>query len=166
MNYQLSLISRLLIPFIISYSLLEKVFFFLTIHTSYYLLNLIKIKTILISPYLITFSNYIRFSSACAIISAYFFLLLLIILTKDISFKKRIKMFLLGSLMMFLINIARIIVLILILERNGFNAFQQAHDIIWMIMGSVLVALIWIFLIKVYHVKSIPIYSDIKYLLN
>ena|SRR3989344_7818717 len=165
MNYPTSLIIRLITPFIISYSLLGKIIYPATIFSSSIILNLIGIKSFIFSPYLITLNNNIRFSEACAIISAYFLLLLLVVLTKDISFKKRLKIFLIGSIVLFIINIIRILVLIYILETRGFDSFQQTHDIIWLVLGSILVSLTWIGLIRHYKIKSIPIYSDIKYLL-
>ncbi len=164
--YYISLIIRLLVPFIISYNLLDKIFYSLTIYLPYLLMRLINYKVFIAQPYLITSSNYIRFSEACAAISAYFLLLLLIVLTKDIKLKIRIKMFLLGSLIIFSANLARILILIAVLETKGFNAFQQAHDIVWIVFGSLLVALTWIFLISHYSTKSTPIYSDLKYLLK
>jgi len=164
--YYLSLTARLLIPFIITYNLLDKIFYSLTIYLSYLLMKLISYNVFIIPPYLITSSNYIRFSEACAAVSAYFLLLLLIVLTKDIKLKTRIKMFLLGSGIILSVNLVRIVILIAVLETKGFNAFQQAHDILWIIFGSLLVALTWIFLIHHYKTKSIPIYSDLKYLLK
>lgn len=165
MNYPTSLILRLITPFIVSYSLLAKIIYPATIHSSSIILNFIGIKSFIFSPYLITLNNNIRFSEACAIISAYFLLLLLVVLTKDISFKKRLKIFLIGSIVLFIINIIRILVLIYILETRGFDSFQQTHDIIWLVLGSILVSLTWIGLIRHYKIKAIPIYSDIKYLL-
>lgn len=164
--YYASLIIRLLIPFIISYNLLEKIFYPITIYIPYFILKILNYQVFIFSPYLITSENYIRFSEACAAISAYFLLLLLIVLTKDVKLKTRIKMFLLGSITILTINLTRILILIMVLERYGFNTFQQAHDIFWIIFGSLIVALTWIFLIKHYNIKSIPIYSDMKYLLN
>lgn len=165
-SYYLSLIARLLAPFIISYSLLDKIFYTLTIYFPYLVMKLINYQAFLVQPYIITADSYIRFSQACAAISAYFLLLLLIILTKDIKLITRIKMFLLGSIIILAVNLARILILIAVLETKGFNAFQQTHDIIWIIFGSLLVALAWIFLIQHYRIKSIPIYSDLKYLLK
>ncbi|MBS3150857.1 pacearchaeosortase [Candidatus Woesearchaeota archaeon] len=164
--YYLSLIARLLIPFIITINLLDKLIYPATIYSSYFILRLINYQAFIIQPYIITAGNYIRFSQACAAISAYFLLLLLILLTKDIKLKTRIKMFLLGSIIIFSVNLIRILTLIAVLEKQGFNAFQQAHDIIWIIFGSLLVALTWISLIKHYKISSIPIYSDLKYLLK
>ncbi len=164
--YYISLIIRLLVPFIITSNLLGKFFYPLTIYLPYFLLKLINYQAFIIPPYIITSENYIRFSQACAAISAYFLLLLLIVLTKDIKLKTRIKIFLLGSVIIFTINMARIIILIAVLEKFGFSTFQQTHDIFWIIFGSLIVALTWIFLTRYYKIKSIPIYSDIKYLLK
>ena len=164
--YYLPLIIRLLVPFIISYSLLTKIFYTLTIYLPYYLMKLINYQVFIIPPYLITSGNYIRFSEACAAVSAYFLLLLLIVLTKDIKLKNRIKLFLIGSGIIFSVNLIRILFLIFILETKGFDLFQQVHDIIWIFLGSLLVALTWISLISHYNIKSVPIYSDLKYLLK
>ncbi len=164
--YYPSLIIRLLVPFIISFNLLSKIFYPATIYSSYFFLKLASYQSFIISPYIITTENYIRFSQACAAVSAYFLLLLLIVLTKDIKLLTRIKMFLLGSIIIFSINLIRILILITILEKYSFNTFQQAHDVFWILFGSLLVALTWIFLIGLYKVKSIPIYSDMKYLLK
>ncbi len=164
--YYYSLAARLLMPVILSSNLLSKLFYPLTINASFFFLKIINFQAFLISPYIITTENYIRFSQACAAISAYFLLLLLIILTKDIKLKTRIKMFLLGSAIIFSVNLIRILLLIVILEKYGFNAFQQIHDVFWIIFGSLLVALTWISLIHYYKVKSIPIYSDLRYLLK
>ncbi len=164
--YYLSLTARLLVPFIISSSVLGKVFYPLTIYSSFFFLKLASYQVFIIPPYMITTENYIRFSQACAAISAYFLLLLLIILTKDIRLKTRFKMFLLGSAIIFSINQIRILILTAVLEKQGFDAFQQVHDVFWIIFGSLLVALTWIFLINHYKVKSIPVYSDMRYLLK
>ena len=166
MNYPLTLILRLLTPLILSYSLIEKFLYPLTLNTSYFLLKFLNYKIFLFTPYLITLNNYIRFSPACAAISAYFLLLLLIIFTKDIKLLIRIKIFFLGSLIIFLVNLIRILTLVFILEKFGFNTFQQVHDIFWILFGSILVAFTWIYLTKHYKITSIPLYSDLKYLLK
>ncbi len=95
---------------------------------------------------------------------AYYLLFFLIITTKDINFKKRIKMFLLGSLFILIINLLRILTLILILNKYGLDLFNKIHIMTWSFIGSILVALTWIFLVKIYNINSIPIYSDLKYL--
>ncbi|MAG45265.1 MAG: hypothetical protein CMH63_00640 [Nanoarchaeota archaeon] len=166
MDYYSTLILRILTPFILSYNILNKFFFPLTLNFSYYIYRLIDSQVFLIDTYLITFNNSILFTPACAAISAYFLLLLLTVLTKDIKFLIRIKIFLLASLALFIINLLRILILIGILEKYGLNTFQQTHNIFWILFGSILVALIWILLTKYYKIKSTPIYSDLKYLLK
>ncbi len=164
--YYLSLMLRISIPLIISVNLISKFFYPLTIYPPYYLLKIMNYQVFIIPPYIITLENYIRFSEACAAISAYFLLLLLIILTKDIKVKTGIKIFIAGSAIIYIVNMARIFLLIAILEKYGFSAFQQTHDILWIIFGSLLVALTWISLSRYYKIRTIPIYSDVKYLLK
>ena len=88
MNYYYSLIIRILIPFILSYELLQKIALFLTTNLSYFILKLINQNTFLIDDTLIYNETYIKFIPACAAASAYFLLLLLIVLTKDIKLIK------------------------------------------------------------------------------
>jgi exosortase/archaeosortase family protein len=166
MNYYKTLVLRLALPLIISYSLLSQIFHPLTLYTSYIIIKTFNSSVTILSPYLITFSNYIRFSQACAVISAYFLLVLLLAFTKDISFKIGLKILSLGSLIIFTTNIIRILILIFVLETHGFNTFQPIHDIFWVIFGSLIVALTWIILTRFYKVNSVPIYSDLKYLLK
>lgn len=165
-NYYFTLILRLLTPFIISYKVLNQIFFPLTLKSTYLIYHFLNPPLFLFDSYLITFNNYIKFTPACAAISAYFLLLLLTISTKDIKLLTRTKIFLLGSLILFIINLIRILTLLFILERYGFNLFQQIHNFLWIFLGSLLVALTWILLTHHYKIKSIPIYSDLKYLLK
>jgi exosortase/archaeosortase family protein len=166
MDYYPTLILRILTPFILSYELLSKFILPLTLNTSYYIYRLFDPQIFLIDNYLITFNNSILFTPACAAISAYFFLLLLTVFTKDIKFLIRLKIFLIGSLTLFIVNIIRILVLIFVLERSGLSSFEQTHNFFWIFFGSLIVALIWIYLTKYYKIKSIPLYSDLKYLLK
>src|SRR3989344_7679756 len=160
MSYYRNLVVRLAVPFIISYQVLNEIFYNATIYVPYFLMKLANYQVIMIQPYLITQNNYIRFSEACAAVSAYFLLLLLVVFTKDIKIKARIKIFLIGSLIIFSVNVARILLLIFILEKKGFSAFQQSHDVFWIIFGSFAVAFTWIFLTRFYKIKSVPVYSD------
>lgn len=71
-------------------------------------------------------------------------------------------MFLLGSLIILIANIIRIEALIIILLKGGQNYFETLHLFIWKILSSVFVAGVWIFLIKKFKIKSVPLISDIK----
>ena len=105
-------------------------------------------------------SNTLKFIPACAAVSAYILLALLILLTKDIPVKKMIKMFALGSILIFIANIVRIDLLITILLEYGTDYFRTLHLFFWHIVSSFYVFLVWIYLIKTFKIKEIPVYSD------
>jgi len=105
----------------------------------------------------------LEFIPACAAVSAYILLGILILLTKGISFPKGIKLFLYGSLLIFLANLVRIELLIYVLVQFGKNYFDTLHLFIWQIVSSVYVALAWVFLTWRFKVKEIPIWSDVQW---
>jgi exosortase/archaeosortase family protein len=104
----------------------------------------------------------LRFISACTATSAYYLLAILILLTKDMSLKKGIKIFITGSLLILAMNVIRMDILLVVLEEKGINMFQSLHLVFWEIVSSVYVAAVWIFMIKKYKVKTIPALSDIQ----
>lgn len=48
--------------------------------------------------------------------------------------------------------------------KYGINYFNAIHLFFWTIVASVYVALVWIFMTKKMKIRSIPAYSDIRYL--
>ena len=166
MEYKKKLVIRLILAALlaVSYSLLYKILIPITLYPSFYILKLFYKAEL--SNTLITIENYsLTFIPACAAASAYILLGILILLTKDIKLKTGLKMFLLGSSLILIANIIRIEALILILINFGKNYFETLHLFIWKVLSSVFVALVWIFLIKFYKIRSIPIISDIKELM-
>lgn len=166
MNYYKSLILRVAIPFIISYKILQQIIFYLTINITTISLSLINNDVFLIDDSLSYNGFFVKLIPACAATSAYYLLLLLVCFTKDINLNKRLKIFFYGSLIIFIINSIRIISLVLILDKYSYSLFKATHLFFWSVIASVLVALIWIYFIKKYKIKSIPVYSDLKYLLK
>ena len=163
MKYIKKLVIRLVLAVLLtlSYQLLYKILIPITLYPSFYILKLIYKAEL--SGTLITIDNYsLTFIPACAAASAYILLGILILLTKDIKLKTGIKMFLLGSLLILLANIIRIEALILILINGGKNYFETLHLFIWKVLSSIFVAAVWISLIKLHKIKSIPIVSDIR----
>lgn len=163
MNYIKKLVIRLVLAVLLtlSYTLLYKILIPITLYPSFYILKLIY-PAELVSNSIITNSYSLTFIPACAAASAYILLGILILLTKDIKLKTSLKMFFLGSLLILTANIIRIEALILILINGGKNYFETLHLFIWKVLSSIFVAAVWIFLIKIYKVKAIPIISDIK----
>tara|TARA_Y100000310_G_C20686031_1_gene819038 strand:- start:1286 stop:1813 length:528 start_codon:yes stop_codon:yes gene_type:complete len=108
----------------------------------------------------------IEYVEACSAIGAYVFLALLILLTGGIEFRKGVKLFAYGSLLILLANIIRIDVLAYLLANNNIDMFLTLHLFIWKIISGIYVALVWIFLVKKYDIKGIPLVDDFKYFLR
>ena len=166
MKKEYDFILRIIIAILIPYSLLSYLITPLTMHLSYFILKLFGENIVLLPPLMLINEVIVKFVPACAAISAYYLLMLLVLLTMDIKPVVRLKMFFLGSLLILLINIFRIILLLIILSHYNYNLFESVHMFFWTLIGSLFVAMIWIFLVKRYDVKSVPIFSDLNYLLQ
>ena len=99
----------------------------------------------------------------CFAPSAFFLLFILIFSTRNINFIRRIMLFILSSLTLFIINIIRIVYLVLIFDSPYFNS---AHFILWNILSVLFVVLLWFFYAGLFKIKEIPIYSDWIYAKN
>jgi len=117
------------------------------------------------------FQNTIIFSGyeaniipACIAGSAYYLLLILNLAT-PMSPLKRIKSisFLLGLFLV--INIARI-VLFASIFASKYEIFDIAHSASWYFGSTILVILLWFSNVYLFNIKSIPIYTDIKSIIN
>ncbi len=102
------------------------------------------------------------FVPACTAASAYLLLALLILLTRGISWRLGIRLFLLGSLLIFAANIIRIQVLFYLLFNVGKNYFDTLHLLIWKVLSSVYVATVWIFLTWKFKIRETPVVSDFQ----
>jgi len=133
----------------------------ITIYSVYYLLGLSYVTTlngIIIAVHGFKFS----IVDACVAVLAYYLLWILVLLTKDISLKVRIKLFLFGSLLIFLMNVFRIVLVVNVAVNYGFTWFNVIHLIFWKGISGVYVALVWIILVRYYNIRSIPLYDDLK----
>lgn len=164
MKYLKKLIIRVIAAFLLvnSYQLLYKILIPITLYPSFYLIKLLGYSATLSGLQILANSHELTFIPACAAASAYILLGVLILLTKDIQLKTGLKMFLLGSLIILIANIIRIDSLIIILFEGGKNYFDTLHLFIWKILSSIFVAVVWIYLVKKFKIKNIPIISDIK----
>ena len=166
MKYEYSLILRLIVILLIPLKIFYVIFTPLTIFPSYFLLKLFNYEILMsYSDKYFVIGNYtLDFVPACIAASAYYLLFLLILATKDIKLRTRINMFLLGSLLILAMNIIRVEILIIALVEYGKTLFESIHLIFWRFVSVVYVFFVWIFLIKRYKVKSIPVYSDLRML--
>lgn len=105
----------------------------------------------------------IEIVGACVAGSAYYLLLILNLSVPKINFLNRIKMLLFGFSIFLFINIARIFILS-VMYVNDSLFFDFAHKLFWYIGSTIFIVAIWFLQIKVFKVKEIPFYSDLKYL--
>ncbi|MEK6936731.1 MAG: pacearchaeosortase [Nanoarchaeota archaeon] len=141
------------------------VYFLMTLPTFYAsYLSLIFYEPMIFGNFLIINDIKMEFIPACIAASAYVLFAILILLTKDIKFYKGLKMLLLGSLILFFVNIIRIFILAVALIEFDKRWFDTLHLFFWQIFSTIFVVLTWIYLTKKFKVKTIPVYSDFMHL--
>lgn len=158
----LSLLLMLPVTFNLFYTILAP----LTFYSTYFIAKLLQYSPVIIEKELLLVQGQtLKFIAACAAASAYYLLTLLILFTKDIKLKTRIYMLFIGSFLIFAMNVLRMMLLIMVLVHFGVNAFNIIHMFFWKIIATVYVAFVWIFLVWRFKIKSIPVYSDVEFLL-
>lgn len=169
MRYVKELVTRILIavllliiPINVFYFLFSKITLLASLPFLYLLGYSINVKGYI----LFLDGQSLEFIPACVATSAYYLLTLLVLLTKDVKIKTRFYLFLSGSLLIFLMNVIRIDILLYILLKFGENWFERFHIFFWHFVSSIYVAAVWIFLAYKFKLKSIPVYSDFKFLLK
>ena len=134
----------------------------LTIFPSHFLINQFypsKIEGSLI----VTSCNIIELLDACIAGAAYYLLLVLNLTTSNISLKTRIKSIAFSWAAFLSINVARIFIFS-ILFLTGFTFFSTTHLLFWYLGSTLIIFLIWLAEIKLFKIKDIPVYSDLKVL--
>ncbi len=137
----------------------------LTSYPSFFILNLLYPSSYLIDITTISIQgSHISLIPAC-IAGAAYYLLLLLNLTTPMPIIKRVKgiFFLFGSFLA--LNIVRIIIFS-ILFVQGFQYFDIAHRFVWYIGSTIFVIAIWFANVKIFKIKAIPGFTDIKNLLK
>ncbi len=132
----------------------------ITVYTLKIILNIFT-QTTLTENLLILSTIKIQLIPACIAGSAYYLLLILNLSTANIKLNKRIKILILTFITLFILNILRILLLITI---NSTIFFQPIHELFWYAISTIFVIATWIFTVKHYKIKQIPVYDDIKFL--
>ena len=171
MKYESRLLIRILLALILmlptTFNLFYTILAPLTFYSTYFITKLLQYSPVILEKELLLVQGQtLKFIAACTAASAYYLLTLLILFTKDIKLKTRVYMWLLGSFLIFTMNVLRMAILIVVLVSLGVNAFHIIHIFFWKIVATIYVALVWIFLVWKFKVKSIPIYSDLKLLFS
>lgn len=105
----------------------------------------------------------IQMIGACVAGSAYYLLLILNLSIPKINLKKRITMILFAFISFLIINLLRIFILTMIFFY-GISWFPLAHELSWYVGSVVIVVGIWFLEVKLFKIKQIPFYTDIKFL--
>src|SRR4030042_3516376 len=143
-----------------------KIFYFLfsslTIYPVFFLLNLF-FKTSLFYNIIFVNNIPIEIIGPCVAGSAYSLLLILNLSIPGIKFGKRLGILFFSFLSLLLVNILRIFLLSIMLVA-GISFFDMTHKLFWYLGSSVFVVGIWFLGVKLFKIKEIPFYSDIKFL--
>ena len=161
-----NLISRYTLTLILTvfHNIFYIIFTPLTIFPIYFILKIFP-ETSLTDATIIFNSHSFTFIPACIAGTAYLILTILT-LTSVTNIKKAIKTLTTAYLLLLTSNIIRILILIFTYNQFGKETFDAIHMVFWHILSTIIVLIIWIFVTKVYRIKSIPIYTDIKDLIK
>lgn len=142
------------------FKLIYAIFLPLTIYPLNFLLSLFYDSSIAENSILIgSFS--IILIEACIAGSAYF-LLLMLNFSLPMRLKTRIYSLIFSILVFLSVNILRIFIFSILLV-NSFKYFNLTHLIFWYIISAIIVFFIWLATIKLFKIKKIPFYTDIKF---
>lgn len=143
-------------------SIFYAIFTWPTIKLSSFLLSLVS-STIAFDNIIIFNSHVVYIIEACIAGSAYYLLWILILSSANIDFFKRVYVILFSFTSLFLFNVLRIFLLILV---TGTAYFDYFHMFFWYVLSTAFVLLLWLACVKIFKLKSIPVYSDIKEILK
>jgi len=160
------LLSRyiLLLGLVISLPLIYKILTPITIYFTGFLLKLFYQVSIMKEIIMVNLKTIIEISPACVAGSAYL-LLLILNLSTPMKIKTRIYSVLFSIILLFLINVLRIFILSILLVNN-FKYFDLTHKLFWYGLSTLFVVGIWFLSIKLFKIKEIPVYSDMKNLIK
>ncbi len=133
-----------------------------TVILSNFLLSLIS-PTVLLENSILFKETLINIIPACVAGSAYYLLTILSISIPNIKLKKRLSLIGFLFLSLFLFNSLRIFLLATISRTDLFNT---VHLITWYFITTIFVVAIWFLAVRLFKIKEIPIYSDVKFLLR
>jgi hypothetical protein len=165
-NKGVFLLCRYLICIIISFNNLFLFYFIftpLTIYPVFFLLNLF-FKAFLVGNIITIGRNVIRIGEPCVAGAAYYLLFLLHFLT-PMKLKKRIFLILYSFIMLLVFNIIRIF-LFSIFFVNSFSFFNKLHLFVWYFLSVLVVFIIWVSEVRIFKIKEIPLFSDIKFIIQ
>ena len=101
----------------------------------------------------------------CIAASAYYLLLILNLSIPNQTLLRRIKMISFAFISFLIINIIRIFVLAMLFISKS-SLFDITHMVFWYALSILFVIGIWFLEVRIFKLKEIPLYSDIKSIYN
>lgn len=101
--------------------------------------------------------------SACVGGAAFYLLFILIMSCRDIGVAKRLRIVLFAFLLLYVFNVLRIVFMVGI---YGGLYFDLIHWVIWYFVSTLFVVIIWFLVVWLFKVKSIPAYSDFRFVVG
>lgn len=143
----------------ISLSLFYKILLPLTLWPVYFLLKIFY--DVSVSGNILSVAGTkIELINACIAGSAYY-LLLILNLTTNMKVKQRFYSIIFSFSSFLILNILRIFLLSILYIKN-FVFFDITHKLFWYALSVLFVVGIWFLTIKLFKIKNIPVYSDVK----
>ena len=136
----------------------------LTVYPVYFLLGLFFDVVLLSKIHLLVNNIPIELIPACIAGSAYYLLLVLNLSTPKIKLKKRVYAILFSFAAFLILNILRIFFLSIVAVSGSEPLFDITHKLFWYLISTIIVVGIWFAEVKIYKIKKIPFYSDMKFL--
>jgi len=162
----ISIIIRYLVLLILvaSLTIIYRILTPLTIYPIAYFFKLFYSVSILQNLIIINSKTFIQIIPPCVAGSAYLLLLILNLIT-PMKQKQRIHSILFSISLLFIINLSRIIVLSFFVIQDS-QLFDFAHKLFWYLLSTIFVVGIWLLTLKIFKIKNIPAYTDMKYLIG
>ena len=132
----------------------------LTVFPVYWILDWIYGAGLIGKDLIVSKGIFIQLAGVCIAGSAYY-LLLLLNFTTSMDIRRRVKSLLFTIAGFLILNILRIFFMVVIFF-NLPNYFDLTHKLFWYIGSTIIVVAIWFSAVKIFKIKDIPFYSDIK----
>jgi len=101
---------------------------------------------------------------AC-IAGAAYILILILNLSVPMKLKDRVYSIIFSVLILLVFNIIRIVGFSL-LYNSLFPYVDLAHKFFWYFISTIFIVAIWFFIVKIYKIREIPFYSDIRFIMK
>ncbi len=164
----LCLFARYLVVLLLSFNGLFVIYYVfspITFYLSLYFLSLFGNVSGFFLEKLIVFNSInIELVNAC-IAGAAYYLLIFLNLSISMDYKKRIKSLSFSIFFFLIVNVLRIVIFSLLASSSS-NYFDSLHIFTWYFLSIIMVVGTWFLTIKVFDIKGVPIYDDIRRILN